>query len=305
MKISSKKQPQEHTKTIHDVRQRLRQLVDHRRFSMVISILIAVNAVTLGLETWPDVMNAVGSTLQLIDVTILSIFVIEISLRLAAYGRDFFRSGWNIFDLSIVTVALIPAMGPFSVLRALRILRVLRLLSVVPQLRTVVNALFSAVPGMSAILAVLILVFYVAAVIATKLFGSAFSDWFGHIGASMYSLFQIMTLESWSMGIVRPVMEVYPWAWVFFVPFIITTSFAVLNLFIALLVNSLHLISAQESAADNASEHPATSSETVIAELKLLRKEITQLHHQMEKIQNRQDSHSDSENLSNEIDSSR
>ena len=132
-----------------------------------------------------------------------------------------------------------------SVLRALRIMRVLRLISIVPQMRTVVGALFGALPGMGSIVAVLLLVFYVAAVMATKLFGADFPEWFGSVGGSMYSLFQVMTLESWSMGIVRPVMEQYPHAWIFFVPFIIATSFTVLNLFIALIVNSMQSLHSQ------------------------------------------------------------
>jgi voltage-gated sodium channel len=117
--------------------------------------------------------------------------------------------------------------------------RVLRLVTVVPQMRKVVGALLQALPGMGSILGVLLLVFYIAAVMATNLFGADFPEWFGSIGASMFSLFQIMTLESWSMGIVRPVMALHPNAWLFFVPFIVMTSFTVLNLFIALIVNSM------------------------------------------------------------------
>ncbi len=173
------------------------------------------------------------------DRTAISIFCAELLLRLWVYRWRFFTGGWNIFDFVIVIVSLLPAAGPFSVLRSLRILRVLRLISVVPQMRTVVGALFQSLPGMVSIVAVLILVFYVAAVMSTTIFGADFPEFFGSVGGSMYSLFQIMTLESWSMGIVRPVMEEFPAAWVFFVPFVVVTSFAVLNLFIALIVNSM------------------------------------------------------------------
>ena len=168
-------------------------------------------------------------------------------------------------------------------LRALRILRVLRLLSVVPQMRTVVGALFKALPGMGSILAVLLLVFYVAAVMTTKLFGASFPDWFGSVGASMYSLFQIMTLESWSMGIVRPVMDVYPKAWLFFVPFVVITSFAVLNLFIALIVNSMQTIhgtmhdeTRREAVAAEDLAH--SERETLLSEIRALRDEVRRLH---------------------------
>ena len=217
----------------------LRGIVESRGFSLTITTVIIVNALTLGLETSPQAMAVAGPYLLALDSAALWIFTIELGLKLWLYRSRFFGDAWNVFDLAVVTIAWVPAAGPLSVLRALRIMRVLRLISVVPQMRNVVGALFKALPGMGSIVAVLGLIFYVAAVMATKLFGGAFPDLFGSIGASMYSLFQIMTLESWSMGIVRPVMEVYPSAWMFFVPFIIATTFTVLNLFIALMVNSM------------------------------------------------------------------
>ncbi|MGB5577246.1 MAG: ion transporter [Woeseiaceae bacterium] len=223
----------------------LRRVVESRTFSSVITFVIVINAITLGLETSPRVMSVAGPLLLAIDTAALWIFTLEIALKLWMYRSRFTRDGWNIFDFVIVAAAWLPSAGPLSVLRALRIMRVLRLVSVVPQMRAVVGALFKALPGMGSILAVLVLVFYVSAVMATKLFGEGFPDWFGSIGASMYSLFQIMTLESWSMGIVRPVMEQYPGAWAFFVPFIIVTTFTVLNLFIALMVSSMQSLKAE------------------------------------------------------------
>jgi voltage-gated sodium channel len=158
---------------------------------------------------------------------------------MVAYGRSFWRSGWRIFDFVVVSIALVPGAGPWAVLRALRVLRVLRLLTVVPSLRRVVAAFLHAIPGLLGVMAVMAIFFYTAAVLATKLFAGTFPQWFGSIGASLYSLFQIMTLESWSMGIVRPVMEVHPWAWAFFVPFIIITTFTILNLFIGIIVSTM------------------------------------------------------------------
>jgi len=225
----------------------LRNIVESRIFNTLITFVIVINAITLGLETSPRAMAFAGPLLLAIDAAALWIFTVEIGLKLWVYRSRFVRDGWNIFDFAIVAIAWLPAAGPLSVLRALRIMRVLRLVSVVPQMRTVVGALFKALPGMGSIMAVLMLVFYVAAVMATKLFGGAFPTWFGSIGASMFSLFQIMTLESWSMGIVRPVMEQYPGAWAFFVPFIVVTTFTVLNLFIALIVNSMQSLQAEST----------------------------------------------------------
>ncbi len=201
--------------------------------------VIIFNAVILGLETSDRVMASAGGLITLLDTLCLAIFVIELAAKLIAYGPRFFRDGWNIFDFVLVGISLVPATQGFTVLRALRILRVFRVISTVPSLRRVVEGLVTALPGMGSVFVLMAIIFYIGAVVATKLFGAAFPDWFGTLGKSAYSLFQIMTLESWSMGIVRPVMEVFPWAWAFFVPFIMVTTFAVVNLLVGLIVNSM------------------------------------------------------------------
>lgn len=263
---------------------RLRDIVESRGFTLAVTIVIAVNAVTLGLETWPLAMQKAGPLLLALDRLALWFFTVEIGLKLWLYRARFFRDAWNVFDFLIVAVAWVPSTGPLSVLRALRIVRALRLLSIVPQMRTVIGALFRALPGMGSVIAVLALVFYVAAVMATKLFGTDFPDWFGSVGASMYSLFQIMTLESWSMGIVRPVMEQHPHAWLFFVPFIIVTSFAVLNLFIALIVNSMQ--SMQSETNDNVRVHALAAHderEALSRQIEALTAEIRQIRNTLGK----------------------
>jgi len=210
-------------------------LVENSKFTRFITALILINAVTLGMETSTAIKENFGETLFIFDKVVLAIFVFEIIVKLFAYRLSFFRSGWNLFDFTIVAISLIPAAGPLTIFRALRILRVLRLFSVIPQMRRVITALLTAIPGMASVIAVLGLVFYVSAVLCTKLFGThdaqVMQDNFGTIGKSMYSLFQIMTLEGWSENIVRPTMDYFPWSWIFFIPFIILTAFAVLNLF--------------------------------------------------------------------------
>ncbi len=201
--------------------------------------VILFNALLLGLETSPRAMAAAGPLIVALDKLCLAIFVLEIALKLAAHGRRFFTSGWNLFDFAIVGIALVPGAQAFSVLRALRVLRVLRVISAAPSLRRVVEGLISALPGMGSVFLLMAIIFYIGAVMATQLFGDRFPEWFGSIGGSAYTLFQVMTLESWSMGIVRPVMEVYPFAWAFFVPFIMVTTFAVVNLLVGLIVNSM------------------------------------------------------------------
>jgi voltage-gated sodium channel len=261
------------------MRAQLLRLVEHPRFQRAIIALILVNAVTLGLETSPWVMDRAGSFLLVLDRAILAVFVVEIALRLGAHRWRFFRDPWSLFDFAIVGIALVPASEAFSVLRALRILRVLRLISAVPRMRQVVQGLLGAIPGIGAIMALLLLVFYVCAVIATKLFATAFPEWFGHIGASMFSLFQIMTLESWSMGIVRPVMGQFPLAWLFFVPFILVATFTILNLFIAVVVGAMQAEHDAEIKADQDETRAAMRAveEIAHAEREAMRNEVNAL----------------------------
>lgn len=221
------------------LRERLADWLSKPAVSNFIIGVILVNAVLLGMETSDTIMSRVGGVIHLLDNLCLAIFVIELAAKLFALGPRFFRSGWNIFDFVIVGIALVPAAQGLSVLRALRILRVMRVISVAPSLRRVVEGFVTALPGMGSVFLLMGIIFYIGSVMATKLFGDTFPDWFGTLGYSAYSLFQIMTLESWSMGIVRPVMEIYPYAWAFFVPFIMMTTFAVVNLLVGLIVNSM------------------------------------------------------------------
>ncbi len=220
-------------------KEHLGKIIENPGIQRIILILILINAVLLGLETSPGVMSRFGTLIRLMDQAILAVFVIEILLRIAVHRLAFFRDPWSLFDFVVIGIALLPSSGQFSILRALRVLRVLRVLTVVPSMRRVVAALLGAIPGLASIALVLGLIYYVFAVIATNLFATAFPEWFGNLGRSFYTLFQIMTLESWSMGIARPVMDQHPHAWIFFVTFILIATFTMLNLFIAIIVNAM------------------------------------------------------------------
>ena len=240
---------------ITELRHRVGGIVASPAVQRVILIAIVINAIVLGLETAPSIMAQYGPLLIAIDKACLALFVVEIAAKLFAQGGRFFRDGWNVFDFFVVAISLVPQSGGLSVLRALRVVRVLRLVSTLPQMRRVVEGLIEALPGMGTVFLLMSLIFYVAAVIATKLFGATFPEWFDTVGASGYTLFQIMTLESWSMGIVRPVMEAYPYAWAFFIPFILVTTFAVANLVVGLMVNSMQdVVEEDEAAADERHE---------------------------------------------------
>ncbi len=233
--------------------------------------VILFNAVILGMETSYSLMDAAGPLIIALDTACLTIFVIEIALKLYARRFSFFRSGWNVFDFLIVGISLVPGAGAFTVLRALRILRLLRVVSVTPSLRRVVEGFLRALPGMGSVFLLMTMIFYIGAVMATKLFQESFPEWFGTLGASAYSLFQIMTLESWSMGIVRPVMEVYPYAWAFFLPFILVTTFAVVNLVVGLIVNSM-----QEAHSEESNAATDAYRDEVLARLKAIEKRLAE-----------------------------
>jgi voltage-gated sodium channel len=260
-------------------RLRIASWVEAPRVQYSIALLIAINAITLGLETSPAVMDRAGTWLLALDNLVLGVFVVEISLKLYAHRWHFFRDPWNVFDFIIISIALIPASGPLAVMRVLRILRVLRLISMVPKLRFVVESLLHAIPGIASIAGLLVLLYYVFAVMATGLFGADHPAWFGTIGKSMYTLFQIMTLESWSMGIVRPVMETHPYAWLFFIPFILVATFTILNLFIAIIVNTMQTMHDRTHQQEQAAIEDVVHHEGISLgeQLQALRAELSEL----------------------------
>ncbi len=258
--------------------ERLGQILASDRFGNFITTVILINAVTLGMETSEAVMSRAGSIVLLIDQLCLAIFVVELLAKLLVQRHRFFLRGWNVFDFVIVSIAFLPGAQGVSVLRALRILRVLRVISVAPRLRRVVEGFITALPGMGSVFLLMAIIFYIGSVIATKLFAASFPEWFGNLALSAYSLFQIMTLESWSMGIVRPVMEVYPYAWAFFVPFIMVTTFAVVNLLVGLIVNSM-----QDAHSEEEGERTDAYRDQVLARLEAIEQQISRLEPPHEK----------------------
>jgi voltage-gated sodium channel len=249
------------------VRNAIKTLVEKPWFTKYVTILIVINAAILGMETYPNLMAAYGPVLIFFDHVILWIFVGELALRLFVYGPKFFRDPWSVFDFVVVAIAFMPANQAFSVLRAARILRVLRLISMFPRLKRVVEGLICAIPGIGSIGAILAIIFYVFAVMATKLYGASYPEWFGSLHASFFSLFQIMTLEGWA-DMVREIMKTHPFAWGFFVIYILCATFTVLNLFIAVIVDAMQRQHQDEEQA----EHDAIIR--IESQLKLLSKKL-------------------------------
>lgn len=263
-------------------RERALRLVEGRLFRIGVIALISLNAAILGLETWDAAEALAGRFLRNVDKLLLAVFCVEISIRFYAHRLRFFCKPWNVFDFLVVGVALASLNSGTSALRmfrALRMLRELRLISAVPGPRRVVSALFRALPSVFAVVFLLALLTYAFAVVATKIFGDAFPEWFGTLGRSMYTLFEIMTLDSWSSGIARSVTEEFPWAWILFVAFVIVSSYVVLNLFVAIMVDSMQALHADEKRKDAAeAKRPVhDGADWIAAELRRIHDRIDEL----------------------------
>lgn len=253
-------------------RERLRTLIESVRFERAITTLIVANAITLGLETSPAAVMHFGGLLYIIDRMVLGVFVVELLLRFFVYRSRFFRDPWRVFDFVIVGITLMPMNDAFSVLRAMRVLRVLRIVSLVPSMRRVVTALLTALPGMASIIGLMALVLYVSAVLATKLFCDISPEFFGNLGTSLFTLFQMMTTEGWP-DIARCVMAQSPYAWIFFVAYLLIATFMILNLFIAVVVNAM-----QSQITEDFKAEEEAHSRLILDELRALRGEVEALH---------------------------
>ena len=274
------------TQTTTTWRSHIESFMAHSFVQNALVVLIVLNAAILGLETNHELMAEWGEVLHWLDHAILWVFIAEIIVLIAARGWGYFKDPWCVFDFIVVGIALIPASGSLSVLRALRVLRVLRLINKVESMRKVVGGLLSSLPGLGSVFGLILIIFYVAAVIATDLFREEFPDWFGNLGASAYTLFQVMTLEGWSQDIARPVMEHYPHAWIFFVLFILIATFIIFNLFIAVIVDSITADKEKEQMNQNqfdTIEQEVLAVRAEIQEVLALRQEIKELRELLEK----------------------
>ena len=256
-------------------RNRIEDFMENPWVQNFLVFLILLNAVILGLETDADIMDKMWPQLHSIDHAILWIFIAELALLITARGWRFFLDAWSLFDFLVVAIALVPATGSLSVLRALRVLRILRLINKVESMRRVVGALLSSLPGLGSVFGLILIIFYVSAVIATNMFGESFPDRFGSLSTSFYTLFQVMTLEGWSEEIARPVMGVFPSSWIFFLVFIFISTFIVVNLFVAVIVDSIN------SAKEEVDHEQGVTTKHIIESLNGLRSELAELKEQL------------------------
>ena len=263
---------------MREARAAVGRLIDQKWFQWTVIAVILVNAAVLGLETSESWMAEHGDATSAVGWATLAVFVVEIALRLFAEGWRFWRSGWNVFDFFVVAIAFAPGGQASGVLRVLRILRVLRLLSTIRSMRNVVAALIATIPGMTSIAALLVILLYVSAVMSTELFGTTDPEHFGSLGSSLLSLFQVTTGDDWA-NVVRPTAEVHPWAWAFFVAFVVLSTYIVLNLFIAVAVEALDRENDEDNSemVDEVEHHMDESTAAILAALDDLKQQVSAL----------------------------
>lgn len=251
------------------LRARVARFAEATPFTGFITFLICLNAITLGLESF-DRFEPYADWLRLLDLLFIAIFVFEMAVRIWAAGPAFFRSGWNVADFLIVAGSAMAASNIFAALRAFRILRLLRVVTFVPRMRTVVRALVDAVPGIISVAIVAVLIVYVFAVIACSLYGDTHPELFGNVFISMYTLFQIITLEGWK-EIADDVQAEHPTAWIYFLLFVLVGTFTMLNLFIAIVVRVV------EEEADETEDFIHEETDQVLKEIRVLSEKLDTL----------------------------
>jgi len=229
---------------------RLARLVDSDPFNLVIAGVIIFNAVVLGLETFPAVMESYGSTLSLLNSVCYGVFVVELVLRFASYGRrpqDFFRNGWNIFDLIIIGGVWIPGVREnVTLLRLLRLARIARLLRFLPDARILLSTVVRSLPPLGSIVVLTVLILFLYGMVGWAMFGDELPNSWGTITRSMLTLFILLTLENFPTYL-EEALTVTPWATVFFVSYVLVAAFVIFNLLIGIIISSME--SAREREA--------------------------------------------------------
>lgn len=279
---------------------KIKALVEHKIFNNVILIIIIINSIVIGLQTSAAIEAKIGFVLGIVDMVCLVIFTIEIVLKLLAYGLRFFLDGWNIFDFIIVLLSFLTGLSFLSSFRAFRIFRVLRTLKAarglkalkglrtlrmitwMDDLKLIIAAIGRSVPGIMWSGILLLLIYYMFSIMGVSLFGAKFPDWFGNIGKSMYTLFQVMTLESWSMGISRPVMEEFSWAWAYFVPFVLISSFVMMNVIVGIVVNAISDVTDKVKKENEEEKSELTKEEELKKEIQALKEQLSKVEKMLE-----------------------
>jgi voltage-gated sodium channel len=222
--------------------QPLQRLVDSNAFNSVIIAVIVANAVVLGLQTYPGIVEDYGHALDLLNGIFLGIFVVELTLRIASYGRrpqDFFRSGWNVFDFVVIAAAFVPGVRDSStLLRLARLARVVRIVRLLPDVRVLITGVFRSLPPLLSMALLTTVILFVYGMVGWLLFAEELPRHWGTIGDAMLTMFVLLTLENFPTYMDEG-MEVHPQSWIFFVSFILVAAFVVLNVLIGIVLNSM------------------------------------------------------------------
>ncbi|WP_404429826.1 ion transporter [Sutcliffiella horikoshii] len=267
---------------MHNLKKTIQQIVGHRFFMNTVMFVILLNAILIGIETYPDLRAEYAGLIHGFEVFFLWFFTIEIILRMLAEKKlhHFFKSRWNVFDFVIVAGVLFFSGTYFiSAIRILRVLRVLRAITVVPSLNRLVTAFLKTIPSLGTIMMLLSLVFYVYAVLGVLLYGDISPEYFGSLHLALVTLFQVITLESWASGVFRPIFAESPLSWVYFVSFILVGTFIVLNLIVGEILNNI-----QEAKEEELKEEKIEVSKKELAKITNEIAELKQLLQNKEKM---------------------
>jgi len=230
-------------------RGKLMEICESKSFNNYLLVLITINTIILGILTF-ELPERTINFLEILDFLILVVFIFEMLIKILAYGKSFFNESWNIFDLVIIGIAAIPTVSSISVLRIFRVFKVLRLITAFPELRRMVEATTRSIRSIFAISMLLGIVVYIFAIMSHMLFGNdggTGSEFFGNLWQSIFSLFQIMTLDAWADGMVRELMNEHGnWVSIYFGFFILSTTFTFLNMFIAVFTNTMASIDIED-----------------------------------------------------------
>lgn len=246
--------------------------------------LILLNALILGLETAPALVEQYGNWFEVGHSLILAAFIIEAVLKITAVAprlRLYFGDGWNLFDFSVILLALMPATGELAVIaRLARLLRVLRLVSTIPELRLIVTTLLRSIPSMGHVILLMSIIFYIYGIAGYHLFHEHDPVHWETLGLSLLTLFRIVTLEDWT-DVMYTAMEMNKWAWVYFVSFVFMGTFVIINLFIAVVLNNLD--QAKEEQLKELCK--PVSRDDLLKELAVTQQAIVRLRERMEKME--------------------
>lgn len=260
----------------------LQKALDWKHTQKIITSVIILNAIVLGILTDRSLTAEQIFLLEAVDKACLVIFVIELVAKLLVYRKNFWSDAWNIFDFVVVASSIIFISSSVSIIRAFRIFRLLKALAEFPELQILVSAMLKAIPSMSWALVLLFIIFYIFAVFGSALYGDNFPELFGGVGGSMFTLFQVMTFESWATAVARPIMEVQPYAWIYFLVFILLTSITLLNVMVGIVVEAVGTISEAAKKKQAAKEAAKAKSEGYEADE--VEKEIRKHFEQIEEL---------------------